>query len=182
MSAIAKRYAKAAVESANEAGGTAAMDSLLEGLRAFLASVTESAALRELLYNPALRQRRPAVLEAILSRLDLHETVAKVIALLAERDRLDLLEDVVAEAEGLVDERLGRLRAHVTSATALSEAHRQRLGRALERRFGRPIVVSLRTDPSILGGLVCNVGDVTLDSSVRRQLELLRERLLTTDL
>ncbi len=103
---------------------------------------------------------------------------ARLVLLLAEKDRFEILEEVVAETEALADERVGRARAYVSTAIPLTDAQQQRLTRALEKRFARPVALTIDIDPSIIGGLVCRVGDVTMDSSVKHQLETLRERLL----
>jgi F-type H+-transporting ATPase subunit delta len=105
------------------------------------------------------------------------DQVTGLIRLLAERGRIGILDSVAAEVEGIADERAGRLRAHVSTALALTDSQKERVGKALEKRLGQIVVVTVHVDPELLGGLVCRVGDLTLDSSVRRQLEILREKL-----
>jgi F-type H+-transporting ATPase subunit delta len=178
MSAVAKRYARAAVEIAEERGGLNAIDTLSQGLEAFRAAYHQSGELREVLRNPALRQEQPGALKSVAQKLGLSSEAARLVQLLAERDRILVLAEVGAETNALADERLGRARGHVTTAIPLTAVQEQRLSRALEKRFGRPVALSITVDPAIVGGLVCRVGDVTMDSSVRRQLDTLRERLL----
>ena len=178
MSAVAKRYARAAVRAAEEKGGTEAILALAEGLEAVRAALAASPELHEVLHNPALEEQRGAVLAAVLRKLGTAEHAARLVQLLAERHRIDILADVVLETQAIADERVGRLRARVVSAMPLREPALTRLTRALEKRFGLPVLVDLHVDPSLLGGLVCQVGDLTLDNSVKRQLESLKERLL----
>jgi F-type H+-transporting ATPase subunit delta len=178
MSAIARRYARAAVEVAEQKGGIPAIEALVAGLAAFRAAFKTSPELREVLRNPALREQRQVALEAVIKKLGLTAETTRVVTLLADRERLSVLDEVVAETEALADERMGRVRAYVTTAVALGDVQAQRLARALEKRFGQPVALSIKIDPGILGGLVCQVRDVTMDSSVRNQLESLRERLL----
>jgi len=172
MTAVAKRYARAAVESA-----PAEVEALLASLRALAQARGESPALRELLGNPSLRNQRQAVLGNVLAQLGLATSARHFVLVLSEQDRLNLLDEVIDEIEALADVRASRLRAHVTSAIALSEAQCERTSRALEKRFGKPVELEVHVEPEILGGLICQVGDTTLDSSVRHHLEQLRERL-----
>lgn len=178
MSAIGRRYARAAVAVAEEKGGMKGVDALAQGVTVFLAVYRESSELREVLRNPALRDARGPSLKVVAQRVGMNEQATRLVLLLAERDRFEILEDVVAETAAIADERVGRARAYVTTPIALSEAQAQRLSRALEKRFGKPVALSVATDPRLIGGMVCRVGDVTMDSSVRRQLESMRERLL----
>jgi F-type H+-transporting ATPase subunit delta len=136
-----------------------------------------STELREVLRNPVLKNERAAVLAAVMSKLGLIEPAAALVRVLVDGDRIDDLEDVVEGVEALADAQAGRVRAVVKSAIPLSEAQMQRLGKALEKRVGRPVAVTVQLEPELLGGLVCQVGDLTFDSSLRRQLKQLRERL-----
>ena len=176
MSTVGRRYARAAVDVARDKGGSA-LDELSRGLGAFLAAYDASSDLREVLANPALKDERVKVLAAIAAKLHLSELATRTIQLLAERDRIIVLRDVAHEVEALADEQIGRLRAKVQSAMPLTESQTARLATALEKRLGRPVVVTVALEPALLGGLHVQVGDVTLDSTLKRQLELWRERL-----
>ncbi len=178
MTALAKRYAHAAVQAAEEQGGPARVDALLLDLRALVRARAESPALRELLHNPALRTQRQAALSRVLAAMQLEQAPSRLVLVLAENDRLSALDSVVDEIEALADERAGRMRAQVFTAIPLHPEQEQRLSRALAKRFGKPVVLMVTVDPSIIGGLLCKVGDTTLDSTVRHHLNEMRERLL----
>lgn len=67
--------------------------------------------------------------------------------------------------------------AEVRSAIPLDDDQRQRLQEALSKRTGQNVSIKVTVDPSILGGIVANIGDNVIDGSVRRRLEQLRESL-----
>ena len=69
------------------------------------------------------------------------------------------------------------MRAVVTSAVPLDTDRAAALERALAGVTGRTVLVSASTDPSIVGGVVAQIGSMVYDGSVRRQLEKFRERL-----
>jgi F-type H+-transporting ATPase subunit delta len=176
MSAIARRYAKAAVEAA-QTDGLPAVEKLARDLEDVASAVESSAELREVLHNPALKSERAKVLTAVLQKLKVSDTAQRLVALLAERDRTGILSDVAREVQEEADTRAGRVRAYVTSAMALDDAHQQKLTKALEKRFQQQVALTVGVDTSLIGGLVCRVGDVTLDTSLKRQLERLREQV-----
>ena len=173
MTALARRYARAAVAVIDEQGD--ALDALVRGMEAFRGLLQNSNELRQVLVNPAFAHDRMDLLEAAL--VDLTPAAANLVRLLVESGRLALIDDVAAELSDIVDERAGKLRAHVVSAIALTPAQVQQVGSALEKRLGRSVAVDVQVDAAILGGLVCRVGDLTFDTSIKRQLEILRERL-----
>lgn len=178
MSALGKRYARAAIGAAMDAEGETGVEQLAKSISAFRDVYVQSEELRSLLANPALKANRDAVLGTILTKLGASKIASKLVQMLAERDRINVLSDIADAIEAEADNRAGRVRAHVTSAMPLDDGKVQRLKGALHKRFQRDIVINVDVDPELLGGLVCRVGDLTLDSSLKRQLELLREQVL----
>ena len=178
MTAIARRYARAAVEASFERGGNDRVEALAIGLRGFAELLRGNRDLAELLTNPALRGEQGPVLDAVMTKLGLSPESAGLVRLLAERRRVRELDEVVLQIEGFADERLGRVRAYVDSPMALTDSQIHRIASALERRLGGKVVVSVQIDPELLGGIVCRVGDLTLDTSVRHELSLLKETLI----
>ncbi len=177
MSAVSKRYAKAALESAWALGGSEAAAGVCKGLSAFVEAYGVSEELRHVLGHPSLRVERVKVLSALSASLGMSETSVRVLQVLVEAGRVSEVSDVLRDLEVLLDEREGRMRADVVSAVVLTDAQQQRIAQALTRRMGRPVWLRVTVDPSIVAGLVCKVGDVTLDTSLKRQYQVLRERL-----
>ena len=62
-------------------------------------------------------------------------------------------------------------------AIDLSDDQKTRLAAALQTAVGKPVDVRVVIDPSVLGGLVAQVGDTVIDGSVRRRLDLLKQAI-----
>ena len=67
--------------------------------------------------------------------------------------------------------------AEVRSAVPLSDDQRDRLAKALNEATGKQVEVKVVVDPSVMGGIVAQVGDTVIDGSVRRRLDQLRDAL-----
>ena len=63
----------------------------------------------------------------------------------------------------------------VTSAVELDPAVVERIGAEIERQTGQQGRAASRVDAEILGGLVLQVGNMVLDTSIRNRLEKLRK-------
>ena len=128
--------------------------------------------------NPALEAGRKKELIGTLSRMaGLSGKTDLLLKIMAEHGTLPLLP-MVAEAAGLIrDRRLGIVEAEVTTAAPLSPEMTERTKQTLEKRTGRRIRLSLRTDPRIIGGMIARIGSTVYDGSVRRRLEALRSHL-----
>jgi len=67
--------------------------------------------------------------------------------------------------------------AEVTSAVPLTDAEQETIKKDVLAQVGEQATITFKVNPSILGGLVLQVGDKVLDNSVAGQLEDLRQNL-----
>ena len=65
--------------------------------------------------------------------------------------------------------------AEVRSAVALTDDQKARLATALKQRTGKDVDIIVVIDPSVIGGVVTQIGDTVIDGSVRQRLSQLRE-------
>ena len=171
---MAKRYAKALLEAAAEAGA-------LEQVAADLGALGLHFAAKEVagfFANPAVpRARKEAALTAAAERASASPLSVSLLRLLQARQRVGLLPDIARLFRDLVDERTGRVRAEVTVAVPLSVASVEALAARLSAATGRQVHLTPRVDPAVLGGLVARVGSTVYDASLRTQLRRMREAL-----
>jgi F-type H+-transporting ATPase subunit delta len=86
-------------------------------------------------------------------------------------------ENAIEHLSEAASRRRGQSVARVTTAVALTPAQEQRLTDVLGRLYGRPIGLQVIVDPSVLGGLVVQVGDEVIDGSIAHRLEAAQRRL-----
>src|SRR5262245_30818640 len=114
---VAGRYAKAFLEVTTQA---ACVDPAGVEILALADLVDENRDLRVALSNPSIgRAERSRILEEILTRLAARVETRKFVTTLLESDRLALLRDIARDYQAQADERAGRVRAEVISASEL---------------------------------------------------------------
>ena len=199
VSVVASRYASALVDVVTAAGSGASqagtgpptnqqeLDSAamsLAGskavaeLRDVEAAIQTSPQLRGILQNPAVsRARKRAVIGSIGEAIGISRQVRNFLFVAADRGRIGQLSEIREAFETLLDQRLGFMQAHITSAKALDESQRQRLEAQLARLSGKSIRPFYAVDPALVGGVIARVGSTVYDGSVRGQLESLRRKL-----
>jgi F-type H+-transporting ATPase subunit delta len=86
-------------------------------------------------------------------------------------------EQAIERLSEVASRRRGQSVARVTSAVALTPTQEQRLTDVLTRLHGRPVALQVTVDPSVLGGLIVQVGDEVIDGSIAHRLEAAGRRL-----
>lgn len=104
--------------------------------------------------------------------------VVRFLRVLNRRGRLGLASAVAREARQIWDRRHKRIRVLVRSAVPLDQARQDALRDRVARMISATPVLHLSVDPTLVGGLVVQVGDQVFDASVQNRLETLRQRLI----
>ncbi|MGH9469107.1 MAG: ATP synthase F1 subunit delta [Terriglobia bacterium] len=173
--AVAYRYARALVEAA---GPKADYSALRGALGDFAAVYAESAELREAFDSPAVApHQKSGLLDAILDRLQTPELARNFLRVLLAHYRLNLLDDIMAAYQELVNERLGVVRMTVASALPLSEEQQRLLRESFGKLTGQKVDIQYQVDPELLGGARAQIRSTVYDGSVRGYLDRIREQL-----
>lgn len=148
-------------------------------LASFNQLVSSNDLLRRVLTNPAIPPaRKRGVVEALLAKAGpITPALGKLLLMLADRDRLVLLPDLVETYRERLMQHLQIVSAQLTTAVPLPDERRAAIERTLATATGRRVVLTARVDPAIIGGAVTRVGSTVYDGSVVRQLERLKEQL-----
>jgi F-type H+-transporting ATPase subunit delta len=174
--AVAQRmYARALFEAAQEAGR---VDGVAADLGAIADAMEDVPELRAFLRNPQIDPDGKASLLEELAR-DADELVRNFVRLAAEKGRAGELPEISAELDALVARAQNRLAVELTTAYELSDAEATSIVQAIEKASGRTVEATRAVDPSLIGGIVLQVGSHRADGSVRGRLERLRHELAT---
>jgi F-type H+-transporting ATPase subunit delta len=174
----ARRYARALLDVAVKEGTDPR--AIERDLGAFADLVAAHPPLQQALFNPAVPtpRKRAAVGDLVARAEGLSPIVSKLLLLLAERDRLRMLPDLVEAYRERLLEHLNIVRAEVVTSVPLSNERVLALESRLAASTGKEVTVETRVDPGIIGGVVTRIGSIVYDGSVARQLERLKDRLV----
>jgi F-type H+-transporting ATPase subunit delta len=173
----AARYARALLEVALKED--ADLDRIDQELSQFTDLLVQHPELGRVLLNPAVpAPRKRAAVTELATRANVAGILGKLLALLAERDRLVLLPDLVVAYRDRMLAHRRVVRAEVTTAVPLAPERTRQIHQSLADLTGRDVTLETRVDPSIIGGVVARVGSVVYDASVTRQLQKMKDRLV----
>lgn len=178
LSRVARRYAQALLDAAAGAQREERVAADLDMLHALIQGSPE---LRMLLKSPVIKRekKQQALRAAFEGRVE--PLTLEFIGLLAEKGREQALRLVVEAFRRLRNERLGVVALDVTTATPLSPEQSDAIRRRFEQLTKKTVTMAVAVDAALKGGFAARLGDTVYDGSIRRQLELLRERFAAGD-
>ncbi len=172
---LARRYAKALFVVGTEEN---ALDDYADSLKAFAELYSTTPEVKDGLTNrlyPA--DVRAKVMAEIVKAAGMSPIMSNFLNLLAEKDRANVLPEIAATFQAMVDDERNISQGTLISATELSAALQEKTKETLEKITGKQIVLATEIDPTIIGGIIAKVGDLVLDGSIKTQLEGLKESI-----
>lgn len=172
---LARKYAQGLARALDDEAEYAAVRVDLEQL---LHLFRESPELPRVVSSPFVDARaRKDVLDAVLGRSGLREKTVRLMDLLHEHGRLELLPEIADLFPETWNDLRGVATYEVASVVPLAPDQQARLRRALEASAGGPVRLTFRIDAGLLGGLAVRRGHVVSDASLRGGLENLRKQI-----
>lgn len=172
---IAARYASALFDLARDGGALKALDADASALNTALAASPE---LRAMISSPVIsRAEQSAAVGAIAAKMGLNDLTANTLSLMADKRRLFVLPQLVAELAKLIAADKGEITAEVTSAAKLSASQAKALAETLKAKVGKTVKLNATVDESLIGGLIVKLGSTMIDTSVKSKLASLQNAM-----
>ena len=170
---LARPYARAAFELAQEAGAMPKWSEMLQ----LAAGIAADPQVQSLVGDPRVTAEDLASVITGAAGDGLDAGGTNLVRLVAEAGRVTLLPEIAAlyehyraEAEKVVD-------VEVRSALELDKGQEAELATALQAKLGRKVRLDTKLDPDLIGGVVIRAGDLVIDGSVKERLNKLAEAL-----
>lgn len=173
---IAGVYAKSLIDAAEKVSKS---DEVLQELDSFVNDVLKGVPTLELaLTSPRLSaDEKNRLIDAAIGR-QANPLLVNFLKVVNAHGRLDCLAAINARAKEMLNELRGRVDAEVIVAEEISEDQQSQIADRLRGLLGKEVILDVRTDPSILGGMIVKVGDTVYDASLANRLEQVRQTAL----
>jgi F-type H+-transporting ATPase subunit delta len=175
MEEIARVYATALFGAAKDRGK---LDAIRDQLGQFIDALNENREMQLFLFSPyfSSAEKVDGLKSAVV---DAEPELLNFLELLIEKHRMPVIFRIRRQFDALWDKENKRLGVTVTSAVELDPEVAKRIGSEIEEQTGNTVELESRVDPDILGGLVLQVGNMVLDTSIRSRLEKLRKSVVS---
>lgn len=175
--AIARPYAQAVFELAQQSGQLAVWSDALHAAGAVVADRQVAG----LIGAPGVDSDKlvQLIVDVVLKAADgLDKTQASnLVKLLSENGRLHALPDIASSYDSLKAEVENRVEVTLVAASPVDDEQQGKIVAALKQRFGRDVSLTFQLDESLIGGARLQADDLVIDGSVSTGLEKLATTL-----
>lgn len=173
----AHRYAKALVDLAMEQKNIEVVKTDLE---LFHATLEANLNLSQIIKSPVVTNDDKA---AIIHKIFDQKMTASTLAffdLVVRKNRSFILKEIYNAFIEQYNAIHNIIKATVKTASPIDAAVQQEVTRFVEKQSGKKVTLNTVTDPSLIGGLVIQIGDSLYDASVSGKINKIKQNLLNT--
>ena len=172
MAGFTGRYANALFELADEKNS---VDAVAKDLSSLAEMIEGSDDLERLVTSPAIsKEDQSRAMQSILEKSGADPLVKQFVGVIASNARLFALTAIIDRFLADLATRRGEISAEVVSAMTLNADLEDEVRQAVSKVAGSDKVsLTMRVDPSLIGGLVVRVGSRMIDSSIKSKLNKL---------
>ncbi len=172
---LASRYAKALYELSQENNTS---EAALKGLRNFQELLSKDKQAQDYFLSPHISvDDKEVAIDKVAQSIAAEKTLTQFLKLLNRKDRLAALSAIVSSFQSLIDDTNGVVRGTVSSAEALSPEERKEVEAMILARTKKKAVLNYKEDPSLIGGVVAEVGTYIFDDTIKMHLRKMKEDL-----
>ena len=173
LTPLARPYAKALFASAVESNN---LDEMADELRT-MATASQIDGVKNTIENPALSRKEVVDILINLFEESSSDTSKKLIEILAENKRLNLLEPIYSIYQTLLEKHKEQNSIQVFVAVEPGNEAKDSIEKKLRSTYGKDANIYFSKDPKMMGGLSIKIGDETLDLSIRGKVNKLVNQL-----
>ena len=134
---------------------------------------------KEVILNPTIsKEDKTNVISSITNKNNFSETAKKFLGFVAIKNRLFFLDQIVENFLNLVLKNKGELKAKLISSKELSTEEQNNIVNELSKNFKSPLNIDYKYDPSLIAGLIIQIGSVMIDTSIKTKLKKLEKNML----
>ncbi|RPI01214.1 MAG: ATP synthase F1 subunit delta [Calditrichaeota bacterium] len=171
---IARRYAKALFSAAME---KQILPQVHSDLHDFAMILAQNSILHAYFYAPDVRyESRETLFEDLLTGKT-PAILINFIKLLIQKNRQDHFLNIVREFDILFDHKMNIVPATVYTAVPVDDHFQAQILKVLESHFRAEILLALKVEPGLLGGIIVEAKGKKLDLSLKRRLQELEHEL-----
>ncbi len=174
---VARRWAKALMELANEDEGISKED-ILDDLREVAECIDNSEELSNAINNPSISTGEKQIIMCKLFQNNVMPIVYNFLFALNLKKRLNIIGSIADEFRKELEKFKNIVRVNVTSAIELNDDKKNEIRNRIAEKLHKDVVVDWGIDADIIAGLIFNIDETIIDNSIRHKLDNLSKNIM----
>jgi len=114
----------------------------------------------------------------ISQQFKLNELLTKFLSFLISKRRFFFIEKILKDFIETCSKKRGEIKAELIAAKQLTENEINEIKDELTKNFSSKIKLNYKNDPSLIGGLIVQVGSIMVDTSIKNKLKQIKNRMI----
>ena len=169
-------YSQALYELANE---SKSLNKIEDHVVALIKLISESNDFNLLIKDPTNKQEDQLNIISIISeKFEFNNLLKKFLCFLILKRRLFYLDKILRDFTLICSKKRGEVFAKLIAAKELNDSEIDKIKNELTQNFGSNVKLNYKHDPSLIGGLIIQVGSVMIDTSIKNKLHQIENKMI----
>ena len=172
----ASRYSLALYELAEESKNVQEIE---EQSTALIKLINESLDFESIIKNPTNKKEDQInVINQLSKHCSFNILLKNFLCFLVEKRRLFFLKKILKNFIDICSQKRGEVKAKLVVAKQLNDDEINKIKNDLSKDFTNKVKLDYKYDPSLIGGLIIQVGSAMIDTSIKNKLKQLENKMI----
>ena len=141
--------------------------------------INESKDFESVIKNPINKKEDQInIINKISEYYNINNLLRKFLCFLVQKRRLFFLQNILKNFINICSQKRGEIFARLIAAKELSKNEVEKIKKELSEDFNSKVKLEYKFDPSLIGGLIIQVGSVMIDTSIKSKLKQLENQMI----
>ena len=171
-----ERYSRALFEVSKEGEE---LEKIEADIKKFQSLHDSSVELKNFIENPTNTiEVQNKILNLLSEKLYFSKNLKNFFLLLIKKRRIFFVKKILDSFLRLCSKKRGEIKAELISAKELTDNEINSIKEELSKNFSSKIKLNYKNDPSLIGGLIVQVGSTMVDTSIKNKLQQIENRMI----
>ena len=148
---------------------------------ALIKLIDESKDFESIVRNPINKKEDQInIINKISEHYNFNILLKKFLCFLVEKRRLFFLQNILRNFVDICSHKRGEVKAKLVAAKQLNNDEVNKIKDELSKDFTNKVKLDYKYDPSLVGGLIIQVGSMMIDTSIKSKLKQLENNMIGT--
>jgi len=175
-SEVSQRYALALYDLSREKNQT---EEFSNNMINFMKMFNSNENLKNFVKNPThSAEKQKLVFNKILNHMNFNQIEKNFFLIIIEKKRIFFLDQIIEKFLKLISKKRGEVSGNLISSKRIDEKIVLNIEKEISTNINRSIKLNYKTDESLIGGVIIQIGSLMIDTSIKNKLQKYKKLML----